>query len=130
MPDPFFSHPDTTATVVWTTGVVSPATIEWTTNQSWQLSDAGIPQVYRFGPVIAVWIFGFANVPLDTYEDLLTFFNDPVINWRGEPFQYTDEAGAASWVQLLDERLQVQHRAIGTYDLGMRLLHRTDLETP
>jgi len=130
VPDPLFSHPDTAATVVFTTGFLSPSTIELTTNQSWQLSDAGIPFVYAYGPPIEVWIVGLANVPLDTYEDLLTFLADPAVNWRGEPFVYTDETGAAAWVQLLDERLQVQRRAIATYDLSLRLLVRRDLETP
>lgn len=130
MPFPSFSHPDVTTVVTFPTGVASPATIEHATNQSWNLSDAGVPSVYRYGPVVEVWQLGFANLPSDIYQDLLTFFSDPAVNWRGESFVYTDHNGDSWPVQLLDERLQVQSRAIGTYDLGLRLLHRRDLETP
>ena len=129
MPFPTFSHPDVTTIVEFTTGIISPATIELLTNQSWQLSDAGIPSIYRFGPVLELWSFGLANLPADIYQDLLTFFNDPAINWREGAFTYADELSAEWMVQLFDERLPVQRRAIGTYDLALRLLHRTDLET-
>lgn len=114
--------------VEFTTGIVSPATIEWITNQSWQMSDAGVPYVYRWGPVLELWTFGAANITLDTYQDLLAFFNDPGVNWKEQPFIYTDEHSVEWSTQLADERLSVQRRAIGTYDLALRLLHRTDLE--
>lgn len=125
---PQFSHPDVTTTVVFTTGIISPATRELLSNQSWQMSDAGVPYIYRFGPVLELWTFGFANVPADIYQDLLDFLNAPEVNWRENPFQYADELSVIWQVQLFDERLQVQQRAIGTYDLALRLLHRTDLE--
>jgi hypothetical protein len=130
MPLPTFSHPAVTIVVQFPTGVASPATIEHATNQSWTLSDAGVPYVYTYGQALETWVFGFANVPADVYQDLLTFFNDPAVNWRESSFTYTDEHGDPWPVQLLDERLQVLHRAIGTYDLGLRLLVRRDLETP
>lgn len=116
------------STVIFTTGVVSPAARELLSNQSWQMSDAGVPYVYRFGPVLELWTFGFANLPADIYQDLLDFLNAPQVNWRESAFTYTDELSVAWKVQLFDDRLQVQQRAIGTYDLALRLLHRTDLE--
>lgn len=124
---PQFSQPGI-STVIFTTGFIAPAAREIVNNQSWQLSDAGIPYVYRFGPVLELWTFGLANLPGDIYQDLLDFFNAPQVNWRESPFTYTDELSMAWKVQLYDERLQVQQRAIGTYDLALRLLHRTDLE--
>jgi hypothetical protein len=78
--------------------------------------------------VLELWTFGLANVPEETFEDLLTFLNAPQVNWRATAFTYTDEQSQAWKVQLYDERLQVQQRAIATYDLALRLLHRTDLE--
>jgi hypothetical protein len=65
----------------------------------------------------------------ETFQDLLTFFNAPQVNWRENAFDYTDHHGVAWKVQLYDDRLQVQQRAIATYDLALRLLHRSDLET-
>lgn len=125
---PHFSHPAVATVVIFTTGIVSPAAREFLTNQSWQLSDAGIPYTYRFGPVLELWTFGLANLPADIYQDLLDFLYDPAINWREGAFTYTDELEEEWMVQLFDDRLQVQQRAIGTYDLALRLLHRTDLE--
>jgi hypothetical protein len=114
--------------VVFTTVIVSPATREYVTKQYLQLSDAGVPYVYRYGPVLELWSFGLANLPAEIFEDLLTFLHAPQVNWRESAFTYTDEHGEEWMVQLYDERLQVQQRAIGTYDLALRLLHRTDLE--
>lgn len=125
---PQFTHPDVTTVVIFSTGIISPATREILSNQSWQMSDAGIPFTYRWGPVVELWTFGLANLPADIYQDLLTFFHDPAINWREGAFTYTDEGSVQWMVQLYDDRLQVQQRAIGTYDLALRLLHRTDLE--
>lgn len=125
---PTFSKPGVSTIVQFTTGIISPATIERHTNQSWQMSDAGVPYVYRWGPVLEMWTFGAANITFDTYQDLLAFFNDPAVNWREQPFIYSDQNSVEWSVQLADERLQVQQRAIGTYDLAVRLLHRADLE--
>lgn len=125
---PQFSQVGVSTVVVFTTGIVSPAARELLTNQSWQLSDAGVPFVYRWGPVLELWTFGLANLPADIYQDLLDFLNAPQVNWQENPFTYTDEVSVEWMVQLYDNRLQVQQRAIGTYDLALRLLHRTDLE--
>ena len=126
---PQFTHPDVTTTVVFTTGIASPATIEWLLNQSFELSDAVMPFVYTYGPVIEVWTLGFANLPEETHTDLLTFLTDPVINRRESAFVYTDHLAVARWMQLYDERLHVQQLAIGTYNLALRLVRRRDLET-
>lgn len=129
MPFPQFSQPGVSTVVIFTTGIVSPAARELLSNQSWQLSDAGVPYVYRFGPVLELWTFGLANLPADIYQDLLDFLNAPQVNWRESAFVYSDEHAVDWQVQLFDDRLQVQQRAIGTYDFALRLLHRTDLES-
>jgi hypothetical protein len=125
---PQFSQEGVSTVVVFSTGIISPATIELHTNQSWQMSDAGIPYVYTYGAPMEIWVFGFANVPGDIYQDLITFLSDPAVHWREQPFIYADQNSVEFFVQLYDERIQVQQRAIGTYDLALRLLHRTDLE--
>lgn len=117
---PSFSKQGVT-TVTFSQGAITPDVIDEGPRQVINEAENGEQSVYTLSGAALTHLLAFQDLSSADHDALLAFLRNPLIDYAGETFTYTDTDSVAHTVRYIDRSLRRMRNASGGYDIALTL---------